>query len=284
MWRSSLFVPVLEKKLLARAAQRGADAVVLDLEASIPSRRKAEARAALRAAVERLSPEVEVTVRINPCWIEAVRDVEAAVIPGVRALHLANCRSSAEVVAIDGLVGELEAERGLPHGSVALVALLESPGAVLYAGEIASASPRLAALTLGVEDYATEMGAEATMALLLPAAQQVVQAAHAARIAPLVVPFSMATFRDTEGFEAAAIAARSLGSVGGYAVHPGQVDVLNRTFSPSGSALAEARRIIDAANAAERAGKGVVELEGRMVDKPIVTRARQLLRKHESRR
>lgn len=277
MWRSCLFVPVLEERFVAKAADRGADAVVLDLEASIPLGRKREARAALEAAIETLRGETDLTVRINTCWIEAFRDLEAAVAPGVSALHLAGCRSAAEVTAIDGAVRELERERDLLPGGMALIAILESPGAVLDAREIASASPRLVALTLGIEDYATEMHADATAALLEPAALQTVQAARATGLAPLVVPFSIAAFRDLAGFEAAAMRARAMGSQGGYAVHPGQVEVLNRVFTPSEDEIAEARCIVAAADAAERSGRGVVEVESRMIDKPLVRRARRLL-------
>ena len=87
MWRSLLFVPVLEERFVAKATSRGADAVVLDLEASIAMSRKEEARAALGEAVERLSPEIDVTVRINPMWLAAIRDLEACVVPGVSAVR-----------------------------------------------------------------------------------------------------------------------------------------------------------------------------------------------------
>ena len=103
-WRSLLFVPVLERRFIAKAAQRGADAVVLDLEASILPDRKAEARAALADAVDHLGGSVDVTVRINAFGVEAMRDLEAAVITGVSNLHLALCRSADEVRAIDRIV------------------------------------------------------------------------------------------------------------------------------------------------------------------------------------
>jgi len=277
MWRSLLFVPVLEERFIAKAPERGADAVVLDLEASIPSARKAEARAALPGAVERLAGRVGVTVRINPFGLDAVRDLEAAVVSGVSALHLALCRSAAEVRAVDGIVSDLESERGLARGGISLVAMLESPGAVLEARGIAGAAPRLKALTLGVEDYATEIGRDATPALLEPAAAQVVQAARAEDREALVVPHSMADFRALDALERAARLGRSLGSVGGYAVHPAQVEVLNRVFSVTADEVAQARGIIDAAEAAERDGKGVVTVDGRMIDAPLVARARRVL-------
>ena len=278
MWRSLLFIPVLEERFVAKAADRGSDAIILDLEASIADARKAEARAALPAAVARLAPKVEVTVRINPLWLEAIRDLEACVVEGVTTLHLALCESAEQVGAIDGILSELEAERGLPVGGIKLIAMLESPGSVLRAESIARASSRMAGLTLGVEDYATAMGTSANDTLLRPAGAQVIQAARAAGVEPLVVPSSMADFRDFEALADAAGYARKLGASGGYAVHPGQVEVLNRVFRPTSEEIDWATRVLTAAAEAETAGQGVFQVDGQMIDLPLVTRAERLMR------
>ncbi len=277
MWRSLLFIPVLEERFVAKAAERGASAVVLDLEASIADDRKAEARAALPRVVSRLAPYVEVTVRINPLWLNAIRDLEAAVIDGVTTLHLARCESPAAVAAIDGLLSEFEAERGLAETPLSLVAMLESPRAVLDARGIAGASKRMVGLTLGVEDYATEMATATSDEVLRPAGYQVIQAARAAGIEPYVVPASMSNFRDLEGLEQAASYARSLGSIGGYAVHPAQIDVLNRVFAPTETELDWARRVLAEADRAAEGGKGVFKVDGQMIDLPIINRARHIV-------
>lgn len=281
MWRSLLFVPVLEERFIAKAADCAADAVILDLEASIADARKPEARAALQNAVNRLAPHIAVTVRINPLWMAAIRDLEVCVIDGVSALHLARCGTAQEVAAVDGIVSELERERNLPVGQIKLIAMLESPGAVLQAESIARASGRVIGLTLGVEDYATEMGTQANDALLRPAGLQVIQAARAAGIDPLVVPSSMADFRDFAALERAAGFARTLGSVGGYAVHPGQVEVLNRVFSPSEVEIGWANRVLTAAKQAEAEGQGIFKIDGQMIDLPLITRAKRILERCE---
>ncbi|MBE1283657.1 MAG: CoA ester lyase [Rhodobacteraceae bacterium] len=278
MWRSFLFIPVLEERFVAKAADQGADAIILDLEASIAEARKGEAREILPEVVAFLAPKVEVTVRINQLWLEAIRDLEACAIKGVTTLHLALCESVEHVAAIDGILSELEKERGLPLGGIKLIAMLESPGAVLRAESIARASSRMTGLTLGVEDYATAMGASASDTLLRPAGAQVIQAARAAGIEPLVVPSSMANFRDFEALAIAADHARKLGSSGGYAVHPGQVPVLNRAFSPTAQELDWATRVLAAAAAAEEAGQGVFQVDGQMIDLPLVTRAERMIR------
>lgn len=276
MWRSLLFVPVLEDRFVGKAADRGADAVILDLEASIAEDRKAEARRALAAAVTTLSSKIDVTVRINPLWLEALRDLEASVIQGVSALHLACCESADEIVAIDRVVSELEIERGLVPGGIRLIAMLESPAAVLRAESIARASQRTMALTLGVEDYATGMGVAATGDVLRPAAVQVIQAARASGLEPLVVPASMAAFRDVSALEAAADFARRSGSSGGYAVHPAQIEVLNRVFQPTKDELRWANDVLNAAEGAARDGNGVFLVGGQMIDLPLITRARHI--------
>lgn len=277
MWRSLLFVPVLEERFIAKAATRGASAVVLDLEAGVALDRKEEARKALPQVVAMLAPEIEVTVRINPLWREAIRDLEACVIPDVTAIHLARCGGAEEVIAVDHILSELEAERGLAALSIRLIAMLESPKAVEDASAIALSSSRLAGLTIGVEDYATAMGVEANTALLRAAAFQVIQAAKTAGMEAIVVPTSMADFRDLEALEDAALYARSLGSTGGYAVHPSQVELLNRVFAPTDAELDWARRVVSAAKTAEEDGEGVFQLDGQMIDLPVVTRARRIL-------
>ncbi len=277
MWRSLLFVPVLEDRLLAKAADRGADALVLDLEASIADDRKSEAREALGSVVNMLGSKAELTVRINPVWLEAMRDLEACVVEGVSAIHLARCESAGQVQAVDGLIEELEAERGLTRGAISLIALLESPQAVGEAARIAKASGRLRGLTLGVEDYATEMGVAASDEVLRPAAYQVIQAARANGVYPLVVPVSMSSFRNLDSLEEGARHARSVGSVGGYAVHPDQVTVLNRVFSATPEEIAWAERVVAAADDAQTAGKGVFTVDGNMIDLPLINRARRIL-------
>ena len=279
MWRSLLFIPVLEERFIAKAASSGTDAVVLDLEASIADARKADARSALPEAVARLASEIDVTVRINPLWLEAIRDLEACMCEGISAIHLARCNGPEEVIAVDRLITELERDRGLNGPTPSLIAMLESPGAVENAQAIAQASPRMAGLTLGVEDYATEMGVTANDTLLRTAAFQVIQTAKAARLEPILVPTSMADFRNLKALEDAAQFARNLGATGGYAVHPAQIEVLNRVFAPTETERDWARRVVATSESAKKDGRGVFLLDGQMIDLPLITRAQQILKR-----
>lgn len=277
MWRSSLFIPTLEERFVAKAATRGADAIILDLEASIPADRKDEARKALPEAVDQLAQDVTVTVRINPLWLDAIRDLEACVIPGVEAIHMALCANPAHVWAVDGILSELEKGSDLPPGGIKLVAMIETAEALMLANDIAKASPRLIGMTLGVEDYATSIGVSATPDLLRPAVFHLNQAARAADIASFAVPVSMADYQDTATLESEAQYARKLGTTGGYAVHPAQVSVLNDVFGATEEEFAWATEVVDGATKAKEEGQGVFKVQGQMIDQPLITRAERIL-------
>lgn len=277
MWRSLLFVPTLAEQFVAKAATRGADAIILDLEASVAADRKDEARTVLPGAVERLAPLVPVTVRINPLWFPTLRDLEACVIPGVSAIHLALCENAEHVRAVDGIVTELETKRGLSLGQIKLIAMIETADALSQAAYIAKASPRLTGMTLGVEDYATSIGVAATPDLLRPATFQLNQAARAAGVFSYAVPVSMSSYQDTEDLGIQARYARSLGTTGGYAVHPRQVEVLNAVFSATEAEIAWAREVVAAASEAKQQGNAVFKVRGQMIDAPLIARAEQII-------
>lgn len=282
MWRSLLFVPTLAEQFVAKAATRGADAIVLDLEASVADDRKIEARAVLPAVVAELAPQSPVTVRINPLWLPTLRDLEACVIPGVSAIHMALCESAEHVRAVDQIASELEAERALPAGQIKLVAMVESAHALANAADIARASPRLSAMTLGVEDYATSMGVSATSDLLRSAVFQLNQAARAAGISSYAIPASMADYQDTAGLDAEARYARRIGTSGGYAVHPAQVGVLNAVFAATKAEIAWAKEVVAASGLAKQNGQAVFKVQGQMIDAPLITRAQMILAKQRS--
>ena len=266
MWRSLLFVPILNNRLVEGAATRGADAVVLDLEAAIPQDRKDEARAALSGAVSDLEASgADTAVRVNPLHSGGVNDIAMAIDAGVDLIVLPHATSTAAKQAAD------------LAGATPLIPLIESPRGVIDALPIAEAASTIVGLGLGVEDYSTEMGAPPTPELLVPAAFQVIQAARAARIEPLVIPDTIAHYTDFVRFEAAALKARALGASGSFAIHPGQVEVLNNVFMPSDDEFREAQNIIAVAEKARQNGASVATLNNKMIDAPIVAQARAVL-------
>ena len=162
-----------------------------------------------------------------------------------------------------------------------IVPLIEFAAGVVASPEIAAASPRVVALTFGVEDYLADMECAEEPEMLTQTALGVAHAARAAGKLPMVVPETLANINDLEAFEAGARRGRALGSVGGFAVHPGQVEVLNRVFSPTPEEITWATRVVAAAEEGEAKGLGAIALDGRMIDLPILLRARKLLERVE---
>lgn len=269
MWRSLLFVPALEERLIQGAARRGADAVVLDLEAAVPEARKVEARQTLATSIPHLTNAgASVAVRVNLLEHEGRADLESAVEHGASIIVLprATLASTAQAATLAG-------------DGVSLIPLVEDPRGVINALAIAEAAGSIVGLGLGVEDYATEMGAAPTPELLVPAAFQVIQAARAAGCEPLILPDTIAEYRDVPRFEAAADTARKLGASGGFAIHPAQVAVLNRVFMPTDAEVEHARLVLKAADNARANGQAVATLNGQMIDAPITARASAVLQK-----
>ncbi len=267
MWRSLLFVPVLEDRLVRGASRRGADVIALDLEAAVPQDRKDEARARLAQVVSRLSgSDTPVAVRVNRGNNGGKKDIAAAVGAGASIIVLpkASPATTAQAAALAG-------------PAVPLIPLIEDPRGVIEALAVAEAAPSVVGLGFGAEDYVTDMGALPTRELLLPAAFQVIQAARAAGRAPLLLPDTVADYRDLQRFEAAAGMARALGATGSFAIHPDQVAALNRAFAPTLAEQETARRIVEAAESARRDGQAVAVLDGRMIDAPVEARTRAVL-------
>ena len=278
LWRSMLFVPVLNEKFLAGVASRGADCIQLDLEDSIPLARKTEARAAVRAAAETLASQgIDVVVRINRPWRMAIADIEASVGPAVVALNLPKVPDVGHVCAVAEILDELEAERGLARGHTRLVVMIETPGGLIDMAAIATASDRVVAMTVGAEDLALAMGMEPVEDALYVPNVQAVAAARAAGILPIGYVGTVAEYEDEARFRETAERARRLGFAGGFCVHPKQVPILNAAFSPSAAEVAEAKALIAAYDAALAAGNGAVNHNGRMIDQPVAERARALL-------
>lgn len=279
VWRSGLFVPVNVERFVAKAATRGADAIQLDLEDSIAPAEKENARRLVESAVKRVRQEgrSDVLVRINQPLELAVRDLEAAVIPGVDAIMVTKVEGPDHLRLLDELAGRLEARRGLPEGGIRFVALIEAPGPLLRADAIARATPRTVALTLGAEDYATAIGGKPTEEVLLMPKQQILQAATANGLMPLGTISTVADYSDLEAYARVVRRSASFGFLGASAIHPAQVPVLNAGFSPSPEEVAQAERIVAADREAAAQGRGSFALDGKMIDIPIVQRAEALL-------
>jgi citrate lyase subunit beta/citryl-CoA lyase len=265
VWRSMLFVPATAPRFIAGAADRGADAIILDLEDAVAASEKPRARTLLEGAIPQVSRRgADVLVRVNRPWRMMVRDIEAAVLPGVAALVLTKVDDPEHVRAAAEMVSELEAERGLPAGAIRFLVLVETATGFFRMEAIARAHPRIVAMSLGAEDFALSVGMRAEPEGLFYPKQHMLFAARAAGVMPLGFVGSIADFRDQEAF-------------GASCIHPLQVPVLNECFSPDPVEVERAGRMVAAYDAALAAGQGAVQFEGAMIDVPVVDRARALL-------
>ena len=283
VWRSLLFVPVTAKRFVDGAARRGADAIILDLEDSVAASEKERARTLVPEAAEIVSRGgADVVVRINRPLRLAVRDIEAVIGPRVVALALPKTDSAEHVRLIVEIVDEVEAERGVAAGTTRLIAMVETAAAFFRIAEIARAHPRLCALNLGAEDFATSAGIAPDAEALSMPKQVAVFAARAAGIMPLGFIGTVAEFHDLDGFRSTIRRSRRFGFIGASVIHPSQVPILNEEFRASAEETARARRVVSAYDKALAEGVGAVTVDGKMIDVPVVERARLLLERENA--
>ncbi|MDN3568076.1 CoA ester lyase [Paeniroseomonas aquatica] len=277
-WRSLLYVPATRESFVVRAHTRGADAIILDLEDAVAPAEKPAARAALADAVPRVRQGgADVCVRINRPLRMAAQDIEAAVAAGADVLVLTKLMGPEHVRLLSELIAESEAAQGVAVGHTRCIGLVETADALSAMEAIARADPRLVALGAGGEDLATDLGAEPSPDALYLPKMMAVMAARAAGILPLGFIGTVAGLSDPEGYRAMLRRSRKLGFACASCVHPSQVEVINAEYGDSAEAVAEARRMVAAFAESLAKGVGAVSFEGRMIDEPVVERARRLL-------
>jgi len=283
VWRSALYVPANVPRFIDGAHRRGADAIIVDLEDSVPIAERPAARRDLIATAENVARGgADVIVRINRPWRQAMLDLEAAISPRVTALAVTKVDSADHIRLVSEVVGELEAERGMTVGSTKFTAMIETADAWFHMPEIAKADSRIVALTLGGEDFALSVGMLPTAEGLFMPKQQLAIAARAAGILPLGFIGTVADYKDLDAFRETIRRSRRLGFRGASVIHPAQVPVLNEEFAPSADEVASARKIVAAYEEAVAAGRGSISVDGKMVDVPVVLRAQEVLAIHDA--
>jgi citrate lyase subunit beta/citryl-CoA lyase len=283
--RSLLFVPADDAKKLDKAMASGADALIVDLEDSIPTQGKADARlsaAAFIADAAKAAHRPRLLVRVNG-FASGLCDADLdAVVPArPDAVMLPKAEGGADVVRADAKLSAREAIAGLPDGCVKIVAIAtETATAFFLAGTYGGASGRLEGLTWGAEDLSAELGAEANRdgegRFLDPyrlARALCLAAAAAARVQ--AIDTVTVDFRNAAALRRESEEARRDGFTGKMAIHPAQVSIINEVFTPSAAAVAQARAVVAAFEA--HPGRGTVGIDGVMYDRPHLERARQLL-------
>jgi citrate lyase subunit beta/citryl-CoA lyase len=278
VWRSALYVPANVPRFIDGAHRRGADAIIVDLEDSVPIAERPAARRDLITTAENVARGgADVIVRINRPWRQAMLDLEAAINPLVTALAVTKVDSADHIRLVGEIVSELEAERGMVVGSTKFTAMIETADAWFRMPEIARADPRIVALTLGGEDFALSVGMLPTAEGLFMPKQQLAIAARAAGILPLGFIGTVADYKDLDAFRETVRRSRRLGFRGASVIHPAQIPILNEEFAPSADEAASARKIVAAYDEAVAAGRGSISVDGKMVDVPVVLRAQEVL-------
>lgn len=283
VWRSILYVPGNVPKFIDKAHERGADCILVDLEDSVTVAEKPTARAMLPETMKKVvRGGADVAVRINRPMRLAIPDIEAAVRPGLAALFITKTEGVQHLRLLDEAVSELERERGMPVGSVGFSAMIEHPRALAELADIAERGPRVIAMMLGGEDFALETGSVPSDESLELPKRLVAFAAQAHGVAMIGILGTVADFSDPAAYKRSAERARRFGFSGGTCVHPGLVEALNEAFTPSADDVAYAKKLIAADEKAAAEGRGSFTVDGKMIDIPVIDRARRLIARYDA--
>jgi citrate lyase subunit beta/citryl-CoA lyase len=278
--RSFLFAPGNHPRRVEKALSLDADAVILDLEDAVATAEKPATRAAIAAALPRPRRGL-LYVRVNAAETEfCYGDLVAVVGSGLDGVILPKVESAAGLAAIDWLLTQLERDRGLPPGGVDLIPIIETARGLDRLGAILSAGTRVRRLAFGAGDFTLDVNMTWSRGEgeLAPARAAIATASRAAGIeAPLDTVW--VDLGDRDGLEASARAALGFGFQGKMCIHPDQIAVVNRVFTPSDAEIAFAERVAAAFARAEAEGSAAIRLDGRFIDYPIVFRAQRVLRR-----
>ena len=278
VWRSILYVPGNVPKFIDKAHERGADCVLVDLEDSVQPAQKPEARAMLSETIKKVARGgADVAVRINRPLRMTIPDLEAAVQPGVSALFITKTESVQHLKLLDEVVSDLEKQRGLKVGSIGFGAMIEHPRALSQIHDIAEHGPRLIGMMLGGEDFALETGSIPGDETLELPKRLVAFAAQAFDVPMIGILGTVADYSDPEAYRKSAERARRFGFSGGTCIHPGLVTALNEAFTPSAEDVAYAQKLIQADAKAAAEGRGSFQVDGKMIDIPVIERARKMI-------
>ncbi len=290
--RCPLFIPGNRTDMLSKAGRYSPSAYMPDLEDSVPSANKVEARKVTADALSSLFGFGKPVVpRVNALSTGLTKnDLEAVVGPFIVGISIGKVKTDNDIAVVDGMLSDLEVDRGIEAGSIGILPWLETASAIVNAYAICNASERVKWVAFGAEDFSADMGISRAVDLedpsvkniedygeasLLYARSAVAVAARAADVEALDTPY--VKFRDPDGLRSEADLARRLGYRGKFAIHPAQIEVIDGVFSPTDQELERAKRVLNAARSAELEGHGSASLDGEMIDAPVVARAKNVL-------
>ncbi|HFV1690778.1 TPA: citrate (pro-3S)-lyase subunit beta [Streptococcus pyogenes] len=276
--RTMMFVPGANAAMLRDAPLFGADSIMFDLEDSVSLKEKDTSRALVHFAIKTFDySSVETVVRVNGLDSCGALDIAAVVLAGVNVIRLPKTETAQDIVDVEAVIERVERENSIEVGRTRMMAAIESAEGVLNAREIAKASKRLIGIALGAEDYVTNMktrrypdGQE-----LFFARSMILHAARAAGIAAIDTVYS--DVNNTEGFQNEVRMIKQLGFDGKSVINPRQIPLVNEIYTPTEKEIDHSKQVIWAIREAESKGSGVISLNGKMVDKPIVERAERVI-------
>lgn len=277
--RTMMYIPGNNPSMISDGHIYGSDSIMFDLEDSVSLKEKDSARFLVYNALKTIDYEgTETVVRVNGLNTPFGKDdFEAIVRAKPDIIRLPKTEKEEDIIEADKLITEIEEKIGMEKGSVKLMAAIESALGVINAYKIAKSSPRLVAIAIGAEDFVTDM--KTTRSLegveLLTARGQVLMAARAAEIYALDTVFS--DVNDMEGFINETKLIKQLGFDGKSVIHPKQVNAVHDIYTPTQKEIEKSIRVLYAIKEAEKKGSGVIALDGKMIDGPIVDRARRMI-------
>jgi citrate lyase subunit beta/citryl-CoA lyase len=276
--RSKLFVPGNRPALFSKALRSLADAVCFDLEDAVLPEQKAAARTHVKQFLQSdAAAERGIAVRVNDLRSASFADDMFAVVwPGVALVNIPKTEDPSEVDEVAAALSKLEQQRGITQ-AIAILPTIESPRGLRLAHAIAQADPRVAGLQLGLVDLFSPLGISAQDKTAVHHLRLQLRLA-AGEAGVLCFDSAFPDFADSDGVAEEAAAARSLGFSGKSCIHPGQIAIVNRIFSPTAEEVDAARRIVDAAREAAEEERGAFALDGRMIDRPIIRHAEEIIR------
>lgn len=276
--RTMMFIPGNNPGMMRDAHIYGSDSLMFDLEDSVSMPEKDAARMLVYNALKTIDyGTTEIVVRINPLDTPYGKaDIEAMVCAGAHVLRMPKTETAQDVRDCEAYIAEMEKKHGIPVGTTLMMAAIEGALGVINAYDIATASDRLIGIALGAEDFCANMKCQRTTtgAELQLARQTLVLAARAAGIDALDTVYSDVNNEEQLVYEATLV--RDLG-FDGKSVNPRQIGPVHKVFAPAAKDIEKARRIVAALKEAEARGSGVISLNGKMIDKPVVIRAQRVL-------
>ena len=277
--RSLIFVPGNRPNMLERSKNFKTDILMIDLEDSVPPNDKLAARLLASEWVDILSNHNQkVMVRVNSLDTGLTKDEITNIIsPQLYGISLGKVTSRWDIQSLDDILIEAEERFQIPVNTIKIIPWIETAQSIMRLDDIAKASNRIIAIAFGAEDYTNDMGIQRTdmgVEVEFPRSSVAI-AARAANVAALDSPF--VAFKDPINLKTDSMKARQLGYTGKFAIHPDQLEIINQTFSPSQEDIAYALTIVDGWNDAVKKGRGSFDLDGKMVDVPVVKRAQNLL-------